>query len=193
MRCCLLLGILFASTVQAQTAVERVELTPFAGYLFGGTFITFTPPPANIPSLKIADHFAFGFRAGYNLTPSLEPEIQWSRAETNLTSRPAPDPLTLDFLIAGLTYNFSSAGFRPYLSLGLGVGLFDKAFLKTQTLFTLSAAVGAKYLFTRHVGVRLEFRGYGSQRTDRIKAECPSCPNNWIFNGDLTGGLVVAF
>ena len=192
MRYFIVVGLLVATAAGAQPAqppVEPVEITPTAGYLFGGTLLTF---PTGY-SLNIADHFTYGLRVGYNATAALEPELQWSHAETSVGADTPPTPLTLDFFIVGLTYNFSAARLRPYLSLGVGALRFDEAYSRVQTLFTVSAALGAKYFISPHVGVRLEFRGYGSKPSDGIRAECSDCSSKWIFNGDLTGGLLVAF
>jgi hypothetical protein len=188
----LALGLLVAIPANAQAPVEPVEITPFFGYLLGGTPFHQGIPGYWIPSLHIADHTTFGLRAGYNVTASLEPEIQWSRTETSRTGNP-PEPLTIDFFLAGLTYNFSAARLRPYVSAGIGAGLFDGLNGPFQhTLFTTSLALGAKYFFTPNVGLRLEARGYASKPDSIVRISC-GCPNSWIFDGDFTGGLAIAF
>jgi hypothetical protein len=168
-----------------------VEITPFFGYLLGGTPFHQGIPGLWIPSNHIADHTTFGIRAGYNLTASLEPEVQWSHTETSLTTNP-PEPLTIDFFLAGLSYNFSATQFRPYVSAGFGAGLFDGLNYSKHTLFTTSLALGTKYFFTPNIGLRLEARGYAS-KPDSIERVSCACPETWIFNGDFTGGLAIAF
>ena len=187
------LALLVAAPVRAQARVEPIEITPFAGYLLGGNFLTFYSSPTTwSPGLHVSDHSTYGLRLGYNATARLEPEIQWSHTETSVTSHP-PEALTVDFFVAGVNYNFSAGQFRPYVSVGLGAGLFDGLNYSQHTLFTTSFAVGGKYFFTPNLGLRLEARGYASKPDSIIKVSCGSCPNDWIFNGDFTGGIAVAF
>ena len=196
MKYVLAFGLLVALPATAQTAaLEPVEVTPFAGYLLGGTFLDYIVPSGiYAPGLHINDHLTYGLRVGYNATTSLEPEIQWSHTETSVQGNPAPEALSIDFFIAGLTYNLCSGRFRPYVSGGLGAGLYDGLNHSQLTLFTTSLAVGAKYFFTPNVGLRLEARGYASEPGSIIQTTCPySCHNNWIFNGDYTGGVTIAF
>ena len=105
------------------------------------------------------------------------------------------DNLTIDFLIAGVNYNFGSGPTRPYVSVGLGAGIFDGLNYSSHTMFTTTFGFGVKHFFSKTVGMRLEARGWASKPDSIIKVTCPDngCPNNWILNGDLTGGLVVAF
>src|SRR5262245_17369786 len=116
------LSLLAANPAHAQT--ERIEVTPFVGYLFGGTFLHFEfSPPMWSPGFHIADHTTYGLRVGFNATQHLEPEIQWSYTDTHLQPREL-DPLRINFFIAGLNYNFCAGPIRPYVSAGLGAGLF---------------------------------------------------------------------
>ena len=190
----LFLALLATVPANAQTSdTKRIEVTPFFGYLFGGTvWHSDFPPPLWTPGFLIADHTTYGMRLGFNLTRSLEPEIQWSHTDTELSIREL-DPLTIDFFIASVNYNFDAGCFRPYVGVGLGAGLFDGINYRKHTLFTTSFALGTKFFFTPNFGLRLEARGYASKPDHIIKRTCGQCDNRWILNGDLTGGITVAF
>jgi len=192
----MLLGMLVALSANAQT-LTKIEVSPFAGYLFGGTILSFnfsTP----LPNIHVADHLTYGLRLGFNVTPNIEPGIHWSHTHTSV-SPPIDNPqspLTIDFLLAGVAYNFSSGQTRPYLSAGLGAGFFSghRINFSNHTLLTGSLALGVKHFFTRNIGLQLETRGYASKPDRIIKQTCnPSCAPTAILNGDVTGGLTVAF
>lgn len=203
-----------SASALAQVSVEPIEVTPFAGYLFGGSFLNSpTIPQAGFDQISLANHLDYGVRIGFNLSPAIEPEIQWSRSETHLVFTPSYPNFsrvdsTIDYFLVGASYNFSSGNIRPYVSLSLGadtlsvntppfalVGLQ----LAPATTFAVSVGVGVKMFVTSNFGFRLEARGYGSEVPSSYVASCTagpltaSCFRSWLLNGDLTGGLVIAF
>ncbi len=190
---------------RAQT-LEPIEVSPFAGYFLGGTI--FESPRPGPTTLSFANDVTYGVRLGWNATPHFEPEFQWSRTETEFS--PAhPEylhSLNIDYLLGGASYNFGSGATRPYVSVDLGAARIDAIDYVPDTLFTISVGAGVKHFFTPHFGLRLDARGYTSMTNDHLKSICTTfsdsaggpvvpvpCVHNWLLNGDVTGGLVIAF
>lgn len=185
-----------AVPLAAQTP-EPVEVSPFAGYFFGGTILGY---PTH---LAFADEAIFGVRIGWNATSHIEPELQWSRTKTEFSPPPSNFvKLNVDYFLGGASYNFGSGAARPYVSLDFGTAHIDAIDFVPETLFTISVGAGIKYFFTPNFGLRLDARGYTSLTNDQLRGICQvqgpsgslsSCTKSWLFNGDVTGGLVVAF
>ena len=217
----LALGLFAALPVRAQTPTERIEFAPLIGYMFAGSFSR-VPPNFAISEINVADHFDFGVSVGFNLTSAIEPEFRWVRTDTEMvfegvpggTSGIPPFPLTMDYYLAGASYNFSSGKIRPYASLDVGAARLANIRIDdplTQgvptpsTDFAVSVGLGAKTFITPNFGLRVEARGYASTVPDHFFFPCyttpdangrvyvTSCGNKWLFNGDVTAGIVVAF
>jgi hypothetical protein len=189
----------------AQT-LNPIEVSPFAGYFFGGTIFDFRTPGAT--NLSFANDVTYGVRVGWNVTPHIEPEFQWSRTETEFS--PAhPEylhSLNIDYFLGGASYNFGSQTTRPYVSLDLGAARIDAIDYVPNTLFTISVGAGLKQMFTPNFGLRLDARGYTSMTNDRLRNVCSTstgpaggpvvpvpCAHSWLLNGDVSGGVVIAF
>src|SRR5262249_14644251 len=127
-----LLLLLLAPVCGAQLRGGTVELNPFGGYLFGGSF------PAGSTNLftnkvDIEDHSTWGGRIGWNITGKFEAEAQFSRTETHFVS-PGNDAvfgsagtrlgdLTIDYALGFMTFHFGrSSRVVPYATLGMGGG-----------------------------------------------------------------------
>ena len=218
MKYLLLLGLVIALPANAQTPANPIEVSPFVGYLFGGSFAHIRPD-SGWTGVSIANQVDFGVRVGYRLNAAIEPEIQWTRSENtkiNLespTEDPWPSfPLIIDYVLAGASYNFSSGCIRPYASLDLGVARLANIRQEDWTHFALtpstnfagSLGLGVKAFITPQFGIRVEARGYASQVPQNFFITCfgqdsggasfpVSCGNKWILNSDLTAGIVVAF
>jgi hypothetical protein len=217
----LALGLFAAVPAYAQAPAERIEISPFIGYMFAGSFSR-VPPNFAISEINVSDHFDFGVSVGFNLTNAIEPEFRWTRANTEMvfegvpggTSGTPPRPLTMDYFLAGASYNFSSGKIRPYVSVDVGAARLANIRVddpltqggpKPSTDFAASVGVGVKAFITPNFGLRFDARGYASSVPDHFFFTCfttpdangvfyeTSCGNKWLFNGDVTAGIVVAF
>ena len=70
----------------------------------------------------------------------------------------------------------------------------------SENKFTASIGAGLKTMFNRNVGLRFDGRYYGTRlrnrdndRCDNFFDNCNSDRRDWLTNGDVTGGLVIAF
>ena len=187
-------------------SLEPVEISPFAGYFLGGTIFDYKYPGSQ--DLSFANHVIYGVRVGWNATRHLEPEFEWSRTETEF-SPAQPEylhSLNVDYFLGGASYNFGSSQTRPYVSVDFGAARIDAINYVAQTLFTISVGAGVKHFFTPHFGLRLDARGYTSMTPGQLKRSCtefstgddghvePSpCAHDWLLNGNVSGGLLIAF
>jgi hypothetical protein len=198
-----LIGLSAPSSAQT---LEPFEVSPFAGYFIGGTI--FDPRTPLVQSVSFANGATYGLRIGWNATPHVEPEFQWSRTESDF-SPPNPNYLhsmDIDYFLGGASYNVGSGATRPYVSVDLGAARIDTIDYVPNTLFTISVGAGVKHFLTPHFGLRLDARGYASLTNDFLKSICTTvsgsvagpaapvpCVHDWFLNGDITGGVVFAF
>ena len=204
----------FASMLTAQTSPDSFEVSPFFGYLFGGTVSDFNNSPAGLPvsrwKLTLGDHSSFGLRLGYSFCSGLQPEFEWLRAAPKLQFRipfkPSDLPVSMDFFLAGISYNFASGRLRPYATVAVGAARLSGAD-DAQAQFTGKVALGLKIFVTPWLGVRAEAGGYATHLgEDSFGIPCTTFPlghdgvtpvgcshESWLLDGNISGGLVFAF
>ena len=209
---------------------HRFEISPFGGYLLGGTVLDLQlAPPPNPTGTGLREHIGFddgatvGLRAGYMLSRKWEIELQASRSFNDLVervhglhnldgTRAEPEAriasFHTDYLMAFGTLHLGSGATRPYLTLGAGAGRLDPGQGQDVTHFAAGLGVGVKSYLRPHFGLRIDARGYATRLSRRglafscgegvdsglgyvISVECPR--RHWLINGDVTGGVILAF
>jgi len=217
----LVFTLLAAGASAAATAQVRegtVEISPFAGYLFGGEFARGSTSLFGF-EVQADDEATFGVRLGYNLTDNFEMEFQASRTETAFVTKDNElfDPneqdfgdLTIDYFMGYGTFNFGRRRAVPYITLGAGVARLDPNVPGTNarkdTRFTASLGIGVKAFVNPHFGFRFDGRGYATSLGDRADdndffcdndddffRDCDSNRTEWLTNGEISAGLVFAF
>jgi hypothetical protein len=210
-----LLTSLSAPVCVAQVRSGTVEISPFAGYLFGGRF----PAGSNglfTSKVDVEDHVTYGGRIGWNITSLFEAEAQFSRTETRFVS-PGGDvlfgpsgtrlgDLKIDYALGYATLNFGHRRFVPYVTFGMGAARLDPDVCKVRVKpctnpgadwrYTASAGAGIKTFLSPHFGLRFDGRYYGTLLRDDSCDNSRRCGRNrtdWLSNGDVTGGLLFAF
>jgi hypothetical protein len=185
--------------VQAQT----IEITPFGGYRVGGSI-------AEVEGLVVADDDG-GPSAGVVVdvlfgspTDGLKVEGVFSRerAKLKLGGRSVFDPptyawVTVDQILVGGVQELADGRARPFLSGLLGLTRYA-APGDTEVRFAVGLGAGAKFSATRHIGLRLDARGYMTIVSASGSTVCAGgCAIlfsvNPVFQGDFTAGLIVAF
>ncbi|MEP6993453.1 MAG: outer membrane beta-barrel protein [Acidobacteriota bacterium] len=196
-----------AATASAQLRGGTVEINPFAGYLFGGTIDHNSDHGFRFSRVDVDDDVTYGGRIGYNLTSLLEFETQYSRTETQFVSRQRDvddqklGDLNIDYFLAYATFNFGHGRVVPYFTIGAGGANLVPNVLDTRSTsevrFTSSVGGGVKIFVTPHFGFRLDGRGYSTWLGDDSHVYCNTasvCTNqNWLTNGEGTGGFIIAF
>jgi len=143
---------------------RAVEVAPFIGHRFGGSFedsITAT-------NFEVSDAAAYGLVLDFDLEPDKQIEVYLSRQNTHLsTGDPlfTPNPLfdlTVDYYHIGGLYMLPAGDrVRPFLTGTFGVTRMapEPADLTTEYRFSLSLGGGAKIFFTKNLGLRFDLRG----------------------------------
>ena len=203
-----------AATASAQVREGTVEISPFAGYLFGGEFARGTTSLFDT-RVDVDDEATYGLRFGYNITDTFELEAQWSHTGTEFVTDDDElfgddgedlGELDIDYFLGYLTFNFGRGRAVPYVTLGAGVANLDPdipfANTESDTRFTGSLGVGVKVFVNPHFGFRFDGRGYATSLGDRDRDDDFFCDDDffddcddreWLTNGEVSFGLLVAF
>jgi hypothetical protein len=145
------------------SALRGYGFTVYAGSRFGGEF----DDEASGETVKLRDDTSFAATLDIPLDPQRELQLQYGRQSTELRSAAiAPTvgdvPLKLEHLHLGGTFYGEEVGRGWYAIGGLGITRATPSLQGYDSETKLSGHAGFGYLlpFGRHVGVRLEARGY---------------------------------
>lgn len=156
--------VLFPATVLAQ-ALPRFEVTPFAGFRVGGTFVD----SVSDAEIELKEGSSFGVSLNMRADPNTQYEITFSHQDTefdigSLTANTTNLDVAVDYLQIGGTYLLEGQVARPYMVATLGLARIDPddAVFNTENYFAFSIGGGWKLWPTKRFGLRLEGRFYGS-------------------------------
>jgi len=140
---------------------NRVEITPFVGYQFGGKI------RVRDGYLNIKDDVNFGFALNVTIRPGAQLEILYSRQSTILRADPFVGPreelfdLAMEYYqIGGLYEVYRDDMFRPFGVMTLGLANFSPKpnEIASEVRFAFGLGGGVKVFPTEHFGLRLEGR-----------------------------------
>ncbi len=193
------LGVFSAAT----PAVAGVEVTPFAGLRFGGSF-----EDTNTGNqISLDESGSYGLVVDVDLEPDKQIEIYLSRQSTTLsadgtfTGNPLFD-LTVEYYHVGGLYliDIQNERVRPFVSGTLGITRMNPQGdgLSTETRFSLAIGGGAKFFITDHLGLRLDARGIFTALSSSGAVFCSggcaiSVQSSGFIQGELAAGLVMRF
>ena len=161
----------------------------------------------------------YGIRVDYRLLRWLLLEAQASTASNSLVfKRPPPNGIAHDFrtsyYLGGLVFEWPGRRIRPFAVIGVGAAHFDPQEDPEdqidETRFTGSLGLGMKAFLNDHWGIRIDARGYATRVRGNggFGFNCytgreayPGGPisivpcerRDWLTNGELSGGIVLAF
>lgn len=171
----LLLGA--SGNVMGQVDTARFELTPYAGYRFGGTFTD----EDGSTSVELDDGEGFGLIFNLRESANTQWEVVYSRqdtdADTSALNGFAPTTeVRLHHLEGGGTYEFEGGAARPYLALTLGGTRIEPRIpgLKGDTFWSMSIGTGLLIRPTARVGIRLEARAWATLVDSNTSLFCVS-------------------
>jgi hypothetical protein len=196
-------GLLLAVGVAAPAAAQTFELTPFAGWRFGGTFEELETGA----DLDLDESLSYGviLSIPWNDPPGSRVELIWSRQDTEVSGAGDGDPvlgLDVQYLHIGGMVPFKTPNDRlnTLISGGLGATYMrpgtDGA--GSEVGFSLSAGVGLLYHVSDHIGIRLEARGWFTFTEGDAAVFCAggcviAFSGSGFGQGELTAGLQIAF
>jgi len=154
---------------RAREVVKRFEVTPFAGYRYGG--VASNAYSDYIESLEVEPGLSYGLTFEYAFRPNATFEILWGHQGTalKLNYRQAPPSgysdkladLNIDTFQIGALWMFGRdrAKIRPYIDLLLGASILNPTSpFDTLVRFSGSVGGGAKLYFSDLFAARLGIR-----------------------------------
>ncbi len=195
---------LIAAAIPGYVFAADFEITPFAGYTWGGEFKEETTGT----TLTVDENTSYGIMLDIKQTEDSQIEIYYSRQSTRLQAKSsefyAGTPLfdmDIDYIHIGGTYGTASGKVKPFVVGTLGVThMAPKGEgLDSVTKFSLSLGGGAKIYFTDHLGMRIEGRWFGTLFDGSGQAFCSSGQCLIKVQGDVfsqfvaNAGIFVAF
>jgi hypothetical protein len=191
-----------------EARAQKVEITPFVGYQFGGEVAV------RNGNLRISDDVNYGLILDVTVNRTGQVEASYTRQDTRLVfdefrvgKRPIYDVAVQYWQIGGL-YRFNpTATVRPFFSLTLGLthfGVGDKLDeeapqISSESRFSTVLGGGVKIFPSERVGVRLQGHLYSTFLSSSsgfwcsVPGGCGVGLSGWaIWQGDVSAGLTIA-
>jgi len=183
-------------------AASGIEITPFGGFRFGGSF-----QDANTgDSIAMDEAGSYGLMLDFDTEPSKQIEIYLSRQSTKLSSGGAVTgnpkfDLTVDYYHIGGLLMLDGERTRPFISGTFGLTRMDPQGTDRTTEYYPSIALGggAKIPLTDRLGLRFDARGIFTLVTNNSTVFCANSgcairvQGSGILQGELTAGLIFKF
>jgi opacity protein-like surface antigen len=170
------MGIGF-SPVQAeeQARANTFEITPFAGFMAGGSF----EEPTNGNELDVEDDASYG--VFFNLVADV-PERQYElfyTKQSSVVEGGVPLDLDVQYLQIGGTVGYpQTRHVIPYFGATVGAARFtpDLPGLDDETKLSFSVGGGVRFPITDHIGIRFDARAFITLLEDDTEIFCVSEP-----------------
>jgi hypothetical protein len=153
-------------TTAQEAPPPRFELTPYAGYRFGGEFAAETGDAEYEIHEGDAQGLIFNIKARESGT---QWEILYGRQQTEVETQASFVggpllPIDIDYVHFGGTYLFDRGTTRPFVALTVGLTRFEPSLSdpEPENFFSGSLGGGVHLRATQRVGVRLEARVFAT-------------------------------
>jgi len=196
-------GCLLAFGIASSAQAQKFELTPFAGWRFGGGFAEL----ATGADLTTDDGLSYGLIVGipWNAKHRSRLELIWSAQNTTVGAAGVEDPgfdLDVHYLHVNGMVPFATKSPKVDVLLSIGAGAtfmlpgIDGA--GSEVRFSASGAVGLLYHASDRVGIRLEARGWFTFTETGGAVFCSggcvvAFSGSGFGQGELTAGLQFKF
>jgi hypothetical protein len=199
--------ILASAGISSSFAQAKVEMTPFAGYLLGGSVKFYEG------KFKIENAASYGGMLAVKARGGNFVELSYTRTDSKGRWDPYSDYYntlprdTFDIAMNYLQINslneipLDNEAIRPYGTAGIGASWIHpkEGSASDEWLFTFNAALGLKYFFSDRVGIRIQarmilpmiFNGGGFYFGNGSGGAYVSSTTIMV-QGDFTGGLIIA-
>jgi hypothetical protein len=199
--------LLPAQAVAQKTAKDfKVQITPFVGYRFGGTF----KDDDTEEEYDLDDNSSAGLIINFPSKANTEWEIYYSKQSTEIKTGDlflgtTVVDMDVEYLHLGGTYLFERSGeSQPYFVATIGATRMEPSGFDTssETFFSFAAGGGYKYFPDKHFGLRLDGRFIGTFIDSNSKIFCQSnqggtCVINTtgkiLYQFELQAGVVFRF
>lgn len=179
---CSLQFVVFAVILITAPAVaqQNVELTPYGGYRFGGSFNV----DDGAGSYGVDDSTAAGLIVNWQHRDNTRWEIYYSRQDTDaifdaVTINDSVLNVETQVLQLGGTYQGDGESWRPYLAATIGGTRIEVSSSGSESDTFLSGSIGVGLLFRpeSRLGMRLEVRGHGTLIDSGTDLFCETGPS----------------
>jgi opacity protein-like surface antigen len=206
---------LAAAPMEAQlveVSQKRIEIAPIAGYQWGGSFDTDGNAFFPDGELRLKPSFAWGAIVSFLAYGNSAVELSYLRQDTDIEFDPigggGNTPLggfALNYIQIGGRQHFGrhDAPFRPFASVSLGINILDPAAegIESATRFAWNFGGGAQYMFASgRAGLRTDLKFWmtpGPSGDYETWCDFYGCFTGegtaWVTQGQVSGGLVLAF
>jgi len=203
------------SALAQQSFTQKIEVTPFAGVKVGGKInVAGNSSQPTVDNILIKSGVDYGGMFDYSLWDNFQFEFLWMRQPTILSAHDTADnsrpPLTdskLNTFTFGATYDFRNpdAPVKPFITGGIGWTHFtnihdpNNVDLGFSNGLTYNIGGGAKYYFSRHIGLRADVRYLFVRTTPSSSIQCGfvGCfqvpTHNHANQGAANLGVIVRF
>jgi len=177
---------------------QSVQITPFAGYAFGGAVRDTALDEAR--SFDAA--LAYGGALNFPIGETWRFELLYSRQPTQIENGPSPSfDVTIERYLAGFQEEKGEENVRWFGTVWLGATRFvpGAGGYDSVTKFGGGVGLGVKTFFAKNVGLRLEGRAFYTLVKGEGGAFCVngSClfafSGSGLWQGDVSAGLILAF
>jgi hypothetical protein len=186
--------LVIPALVQAQQS--GVEITPYLGYRFGGTFENEDATAEY--EMEDSQSFGLAINLPHKINTQWEILYSYQDSEAVYSGDPGPDPLVdveIHVLQLGGTYRGEGEKAMPYLAATLGGTHIRTSSTDTRddTFFSGSIGVGMMFLPTSRVGIRVEARAYGTLVSSDSELFCSTGPDANLCAIRIDGKLLSQF
>lgn len=188
---------------------QKIEITPFVGYRFNGTFDNVDQRQnPTVSSVNLTDGLAYGFLFDVNLGENAQVEFSWSRQDSTLQAkffngdRETAGDLASNYIHVGGNYLFGDSydDLRWFIGGSLGATYFDpsESGVSSETQFSFGFQGGFKFFFSDFVGVRVQGRIVSTYINSSDGYWCYfycfyTTYSNYLTDIEVDGGLVLRF
>lgn len=180
----------------AETEAQRIEITPFVGYQFGGELEEIGDEPI---TRKLDQSPTWGLMLDFGITHFDQVELYYSSQGTDLNRGVEPSVgVTIDHFQIGAIHQYApNDPINPYIGIALGASKFsiDGG---SDTRFSGSISGGVKMVVSDHLGFRFDGRIFGiSTGSDPISCSDEICigypDTSVIWQYTVNAGVMIHF
>jgi hypothetical protein len=195
-RLIILSGFLVLSMVATPAVAQRIEITPFVGYQFGGELAEIGDETT---TLSIDQSTTWGLIFDISVTPQDLVEVYYSSQSTNLDAGTEGSPkVGVDSLQIGAIHEYApNRPLNPFVGFTLGATRFDTPG-GNDTRFSGGLSIGAKMNVSDHLGFRFDGRVFAiSTGSNPIACADDAClgyaDNSVMWQYAVNAGVIIRF